>query len=662
MNNTNLPIALKNMDQILKHLPAGIQITAPVFQHFSESQETAIFLSDANGYIICSNHAAQTLWGVAPVKGKSRWCGALKIYNTDGISIIPHHESPLAYAYKRKKSSDAEEIIIERPNGERSFVTTYSRLLFDKNNEINGAIVLQFDTNKGIQGEQKDEHLSAIVQSSDDAIVSKTLNGVITSWNAGAERIFGYKANEMIGQPLLKIIPKHLWNEEISIQERLRKGIRIDHFETKRVTKNNVLIDVSLTISPVMDASGTIIGASKIARDITKQKQNEAALLESEERHRLAIETARIGTWSYNFLSNELNCSSEGRKMLGFDELEDLNSHSFTNIVHTDDLQSVIEQFTLDKKYPGNDTYDLEYRILHPQTQNIKWIRIRGKLYFSTEGTPQKLIGTLMDITDEKTAKEKLEKTVRERTLELQQMNEQLVKSNQDLEQFAYIASHDLQEPLRKIQTFIQIVERESFKKEIVKMYFEKIKTSAERMSELIRGVLNYARLDKNEAQFTHVDLNQILEEVKLDYETLISAKHAEIKTSKLPVIKGLPTQLRQLFANLLSNALKFCSESPLITITGNVLSANDTTKWPQLEKGLQYAELNFTDNGIGFEQQYAEKIFLIFQRLHNKLEYNGTGIGLALCKKIVENHHGIITAKSENGQGATFTILLPVY
>jgi light-regulated signal transduction histidine kinase (bacteriophytochrome) len=266
-----------------------------------------------------------------------------------------------------------------------------------------------------------------------------------------------------------------------------------------------------------------------------------------------------------------------------------------------------------------------------------------------------------LDITEQKKVKEELEKMVLERTSELVTSNSALEKSNHELEQFAYIASHDLQEPLRKIQTFADMVKEHLGDKELTEKYFNKIYTSAKRMSILINDVLNYSRLSKTGEQFEKTDLNKILKDVLSDFELLIEQKQAVITHSDLPTIKGIPLQIHQLFGNLISNSLKFSEVDPQITITAQTLSAKEVQKYPHLIEGQAYIQLTFKDNGIGFEQQHANQIFIIFQRLNNQRTYSGTGIGLALCKKIVDHHDGIITAKSEPGQGATFTVILPV-
>ena len=179
-------------------------------------------------------------------------------------------------------------------------------------------------------------------------------------------------------------------------------------------------------------------------------------------------------------------------------------------------------------------------------------------------------------------------------------------------------------------------------------------------MSNLIKDVLDYSRLSRTEEHFIEVDLNEVLKTVKVDFELLIEEKGAVINNDDLPVVPGIQLQLTQLFFNLLSNALKFSKESPVISISCRKLSFEEINSIVELDANLSYYLIDFQDNGIGFEQQFARQIFTIFQRLNDKHSYAGTGIGLALCKKIVENHHGFLSANSELGEGAVFHIYLP--
>lgn len=241
----------------------------------------------------------------------------------------------------------------------------------------------------------------------------------------------------------------------------------------------------------------------------------------------------------------------------------------------------------------------------------------------------------------------------------LRLLNTELEQSNRDLEQFAYVASHDLQEPLRKIKTFSELSEKNVQHPEILKRYLEKISSSATRMTDLIKAVLNYSRLTRSDDVIVPVNLNDILKQIVGDLELYIEEKKAVIAIEQLPIVKGVPLQLNQLFLNLMTNSLKFTNEEPRIDIKSLVIPSA-LVKDSSQRKETDFVQISFADNGIGFDQQYAEKVFSIFQRLHPADQYPGTGIGLALCKKIVENHGGHITVESKAGEGTTFYIYLP--
>lgn len=500
----------------------------------------ALYTCDKDGYITYFNEAAVDLWGREPVTGKELWCGSREIFRPDG-SPLPLDECPMAIALREGRAVYGQEIVIRRPDGSFRHVMPSPQPVFDTVGNLAGAVNMLNDITERKSVEERIAHLAAIVDSSDDAIISKTLNGKITSWNAAAERIFGYTAAEAVNQPITMLIPPDRQDEEPRIIERLKRGERVDHFETKRITKNGTILDVSLTISPVKGTDGRIIGASKILRDITLQREAERIIRDSEKRFKTQLE-------------------------------------------------SLVEQ----------------------------------------------------------------------RTAELLQMNAELERSNHELEQYAYIASHDLQEPLRKIQTFAELLKMNAHDPEAVELYYGKINVTARRMSGLIKDVLNYSRLSKSQNAFGQADLNQVVQDVKNDFELLIEQKKAVFIISPLPVIKGDVQQLRQLFANLVSNSLKFSEQQPHIQVDAAFVDLPAGIQDPGPASG-QYVEITFKDNGIGFEQKYAEQVFIVFKRLNNRQFYSGTGIGLALCKRIVERHGGMISASSELGKGTTFTILLPV-
>jgi two-component system CheB/CheR fusion protein len=260
---------------------------------------------------------------------------------------------------------------------------------------------------------------------------------------------------------------------------------------------------------------------------------------------------------------------------------------------------------------------------------------------------------------------DELEKQVLERTYSLNKANTELNYSNESLEQFAYIASHDLQEPLRKIKTFSSLL-KERFNEELpsdAQELINKITRSSDRMSTLIREVLDFSRILHGDTTFEKVNLNHIVRDILDDFDLLITEKKAIIQFKNLPVIEAIPLQIKQLFYNLISNALKFSKNNtpPAITISSKLLSNGELVNHTTLLQNTPYCEIIIKDNGIGFEQQFSEQIFLIFHRLHGRNEFSGTGIGLALCKKIVINHNGEIYAQSNETDGASFHLLLPL-
>ena len=248
------------------------------------------------------------------------------------------------------------------------------------------------------------------------------------------------------------------------------------------------------------------------------------------------------------------------------------------------------------------------------------------------------------DLTERKLAEDQKERDAKS-----------IAQQNRQLEEFAYITSHDLQEPIRKIQTFINLIQRDIDNRKNLEMYLPKINASAGRMVTLIKDVLNFSRLSQLPEQFSDVPLDGVINDIIIDFEVMIAEKDATITTNKLPTVQGIPVQLVQLFTNLISNALKFTTGKPVITITAALVG--DPFSNSPLEK-LQYHSISVKDNGIGFDQQYADQAFQPFRRLTT--EFTGTGIGLALCKRIAENHKGSISVASAPGQGTEFTILLP--
>jgi two-component system, chemotaxis family, CheB/CheR fusion protein len=265
------------------------------FRDVLEALPVAVYTTDAGGRITFYNGAAALLWGHRPKLGDDQWCGSWKLYRPDG-SPLPHDQCPMAVALKEGRAVRDIEAIAERPDGSRVPFLPFPTPLFDASGALIGAVNMLMDLTDRKLAEQYERRLGAIIESSDDAIVSKNLNGVIISWNRGAERLFGYAADEVVGQSITILIPPERLDEETMVIERIRRGERIDHYETVRRRKDGASVDISLTVSPVRDATGRIVGASKIARDITERRraQEQQELLVGEIKHRIKNTLATV--------------------------------------------------------------------------------------------------------------------------------------------------------------------------------------------------------------------------------------------------------------------------------------------------------------------------------------------------------------------------------
>jgi light-regulated signal transduction histidine kinase (bacteriophytochrome) len=295
--------------------------------------------------------------------------------------------------------------------------------------------------------------------------------------------------------------------------------------------------------------------------------------------------------------------------------------------------------------------YSWEHNIVTADGENKKLESV-AKLVRNDLGEVVKIIGTTRDITQLRTYEKSLEATVRE-----------LNRSNRDLEEFAYVASHDLQEPLRKLSTFSERLVAKAggqLGDEGVR-YTERILAATDNMRILIDNLLEFSRAARPHIPFERVDLNIILKQTISDLEISIEQSEAVVEYQLMPTIDAINSQMQQLFTNLIGNAIKFRKPSrpPRIEIRSEPLSVHQKDDLGLL-LDAEYHRIEVRDNGIGFEQEYSQKIFQIFQRLHGKVEYPGSGVGLAICKKIVENHRGIIFAEGHVGEGAVFTIILP--
>lgn len=407
------------------------------------------------------------------------------------------------------------------------------------------------------------------------------------------------------------------------------------------------------------DKGGNIIGWIGTSTEIEEQKcfteelenkvkERTQELLIQNQTFEIAEKIAILGSYKWNITTNELEYSNNLFRLLDCEPQEFIpTTEKFLSFIHPDDLQKVIHN--QEKTIQQRSLVEAPYRIIS-KTGVIKYFRSSGTI--SGEGDNCIFIGTVQDISKDVEASK-----------ELQVKNKELENANAELASFNYIASHDLQEPLRKIQGFSKriISEEENNLSDKAKDYFNRINAAAKRMQNLISSVLSYSRTNNAKLVFEKTNLNEVLREVELELYEIIELKKAVIDIPILPTIHAIPAQMHQLFLNLVSNSLKYSKNDvvPIIRITAEKVILNDVGE--QLDGNSTYWKITINDNGIGFEQQYENKIFEVFQRLHGKTAYEGTGIGLAICKKIIQAHQGTISAIGEPGIGSTFIIILPM-
>lgn len=395
-------------------------------------------------------------------------------------------------------------------------------------------------------------------------------------------------------------------------------------------------------------------------RDITEEKLNQQALQESEEKFRLLADSMPQQIWTSDPQGNLIYFNKTVFNYSGLTH-NDLVKKGWITIIHPDDLKKHTKEW-LESIRTGKD-FLLEHRFRRHDGE-YRWQLSRAKAQRDEQGTITMWVGTSTDIQDQKMFTYNLEKQVEERTKELNKNNLHLERMNKELQSFAYISSHDLQEPLRKIQTFAsRIMEKEAKNlSEPGLDKFHRIQNAANRMQNLIQDLLAYSRTDTEERIFEITDLKTMVDEVKTDLKEEILQKGAIIESGKMCEVKIIPFQFRQLIFNLISNSLKFTDEgrTPLIKIDSQV-GTRSSFKLKNLAKDKTYVHVSISDNGIGFEPEFKDKIFEVFQRLHGREKYNGTGIGLAIVKKIVDNHNGFITAIGIPKKGAKFDIYIPL-
>jgi len=572
-------------------------------------------------------------------------------------------------------------------DGSERWVQVNTARIISQNDYSENILVIAFDISNEVAARQEQQKLLTLVENSSDLIAVANLDGTITYVNDAGMKLLGMgsKASTIIRNIRDLFTLEQLVTLEKDVLPAVHNNGRwigrqyYTHLQTGQQIPfhtNAFRLDNPMNGEPVAVAC--------VARDLRAELDVQQALLESEGRFRSLVEEAPVATALFVGpdliieVANEpmIEIWGKGHAVLGKPLLKavpELVGQSFSeilrNVYHTGIAhheKEALAMLIMDGK-PQEFYFNYTYKPL---------LNAAGEVYA--------IVDMAIDVTEQVLARNKilkhqslLEQEVAERTEELAASNEELaamneelqdanlslIRSNQELEQYAYVASHDLQEPLRKIRIYADLLNQHKDLPDHHKSLIAKINQSSERMSMLIKDLLEFSRLLEKGNMMRDVDLNIILQSVISDFELIIEEKNAVINIGPMPVIQGIPLQINQLFYNLMSNALKFTKPGikPVIEISSRVITVETVGNYlTRSEKNRQYFDISFGDNGIGFEQKYADQIFEVFKRLHNRNEYPGSGIGLSLCRRIVANHAGHLYVDSSPGLGSIFHIIMP--
>jgi len=484
------------------------------------------------------------------------------------------------------------------------------------------------------KAEEKIQIFANIVESSDDAIITKSFDGTIMSWNNGAERIYGYSFDEITGKSISILESDIFKGETKRLIEKIKEGERIRHYETLRLRKDNSLINVSITLSPVFDTSGELVAISTIARDITERKRAEEELKLANMYNRSLIEASLdpLVTIGPDGKINDVNYSTE--LITGYARDELIGTDFSDYFTEPEKAREVYQQVFQDEK-----VFNYALEIKHREGY-VTPVLYNASVYRDESEEVIGVFAAARDITERKQAEEKLKEII-----------EELERSNYELQQFAYITSHDLQEPLRTIASYTQLIERRYRNKldDDADEFIDFIVEAAVRMKDMIQGLLYYSRVGTKGGELKSTNTEELLGIVLYNLNAAIKENNVTVTHDKLPVVVADESQLIQLFQNLISNAIKFKKddECPIIHISAY--------------EGENEYIFSVADNGIGIEPQYFNRIFEVFKRLHTSVEYEGTGIGLSISKRIIERHGGRMWVESESGNGSTFYFTIPL-
>jgi PAS domain S-box-containing protein len=539
-----------------------------------------------------------------------------------------------------------------------------------KDGRLLGAVLVFRDISERRQVEREraarahvTQELAAIVESSDDAIVSKSLDGTITAWNRAAEQMYGYAAHEAVGQSVRLIVPEDLLHEEETVLQRIRRGERVEHFETRRRRKDGSTVPVSIAVSPIRDDTGAVIGASKVARDIMARKQAEmerATLLESERTARQNLEVAvqqlqtalqagRLGTWEYALRTGVVKWSPGLEAIHGCAPGSFPGTfEAFRNEIHPEDRDRVLQAIA--DAAEQRREHHIEYRIVRADGA-VRWVEGRGRLFLDGSQKPERMVGVCADITERKEIEaQRAALLERERDARAELEHASRVK-----DEFLAVLSHELRTPLNAVLGYAHLLNSGTLAPDRASHALQAIQRNAQAQARLVESLLDLSRImaGKLELNVDRVNVSALVEaavDVVLPDAEAKEVSVEVISPSGPITLMGDPSRLQQVFWNLLSNAVKFTSHGGRIKVSMESADGNAT--------------IAVADSGRGIGPDFLPFVFDRFRQADTDKgrPSSGLGLGLALVRELVHAHGGTVAAHSPGeGRGSTFTVTLPV-
>jgi PAS domain S-box-containing protein len=522
---------------------------------------------------------------------------------------------------------------------------------------VNRKLVDEIAAGKRVLEER--ERLAALVESSEDAIVGKTLDGTINAWNHSAEKLFGYPSTEAMGKSIEMLFPPERLSEEATILAKIGRGERVKHFETERIRKDGQRIDVWVTISPVRNSSGTIVGASKIARDITENKRVERALRESLATSEAALKDLADQKFALDQHAIVSVTDVEGTITYVNDKFCAISQYSREELLGKD--HRLINSGHHSREFfrqmyatiAGGQVWRGEFKN-RAKDGSVYWVDSTIVPFLGTNGKPRQYVSIRADITQRKIDEQEIHKLNDELEHRVIERTAQLEAANKELEAFSYSVSHDLRAPLRHISAFSRLLAEEVGDRldATSQHYLDRIYSGTQEMGQLVDELLNLARVGRHALNRQTTNLNTIVSQVVALLQTECERRQVKWITADLPPLDCDPILIKQVFQNLLANAVKFTR-----TRTHAVIEITHRDAGKESPCGPPVFVVR--DNGIGFDMKYVDKLFGVFQRLHPAADFEGTGIGLATVQRIIQKHGGRVWAEGGVNQGAAFYFTL---